>query len=96
MSSFTTLEKEAFENLLGKGENAGNQHFLTFPKCLHFSKLKLDMNNVSCHRDMTEILLKAAQNIIQSNQTQISILRPIHFVMCQYYRSGLFQTFVVR
>ena len=29
----TTLRKEAFENILGKGENAGNQHFLLFPKC---------------------------------------------------------------
>ena len=31
----TTIRKEgAFENILGKGENAGNQHFLLFPKCL--------------------------------------------------------------
>ena len=30
-----------------------------------------NMNNVSCHRDMTEILLKAAQNTIQSiNQSK--------------------------
>ena len=29
----TYLRKEAFENILGKGENAGNQHFLLFPKC---------------------------------------------------------------
>ena len=29
----TTLRKDAFENILGKGENAGNQHFLLFPKC---------------------------------------------------------------
>ena len=28
-----TPRKEAFENILGKGENAGNQHFLPFPKC---------------------------------------------------------------
>ena len=29
----TLLEKKAFENIVGKGENAGNQHFLLFPKC---------------------------------------------------------------
>ena len=29
-------------------------------------KPRKDMNNVSCCRDMTEILLKAAQNTIQS------------------------------
>ena len=29
----TTLDKKAFENIVGKGENAGNQHFLLFPQC---------------------------------------------------------------
>ena len=29
----TTLKKQLFENILGKGENAGNQHFLLFPQC---------------------------------------------------------------
>ena len=28
---FTTVRKKAFENIVGKGENAGNQHFLLFP-----------------------------------------------------------------
>ena len=27
----TNLKKKAFENIVGKGENAGNQHFLLFP-----------------------------------------------------------------
>ena len=26
-------EKEGFENIVGKGENAGNQHFLLFQQC---------------------------------------------------------------
>ena len=29
----TTLDKKAFENTLGKGETAVNQHFLLFPQC---------------------------------------------------------------
>ena len=29
----TTLEKKPFENIVGKEENAGNQHFLLFPHC---------------------------------------------------------------
>ena len=29
----TTLYKEPIENNVGKGENAGNQHFLLFPQC---------------------------------------------------------------
>ena len=27
------MEKKAFENIVGKGENAVNQHFLLFPQC---------------------------------------------------------------
>ena len=30
----TTLEEKCFENIAGKGENAGNQHFLLFPQCI--------------------------------------------------------------
>ena len=29
----TPLRKRPFENIVGKGENAGNQHFLLFPQC---------------------------------------------------------------
>ena len=32
----TPLKKKAFENIVGKGENAGNQHFLLFPQCFLF------------------------------------------------------------
>ena len=28
-----TLSKKPFENIEGKGENAGDQHFLLFPQC---------------------------------------------------------------
>ena len=29
----TTLGKNPFENIVGQGENAGDQHFLLFPPC---------------------------------------------------------------
>ena len=29
----TTLKRKAFENIVGKGENAGNQYSLLFPQC---------------------------------------------------------------
>ena len=29
----TTFEKMHFENIVAKGENADNQHFLLFPQC---------------------------------------------------------------
>ena len=31
-----TLEKKTFENIVGKGENACNQHFLLFPQCFFY------------------------------------------------------------
>ena len=36
MATFDTPKEEekiTCENILGKGENAGNQHFLLFPQC---------------------------------------------------------------
>ena len=30
--------KKPFENIVGKGENAGNQHFLLFPQCFLYNQ----------------------------------------------------------
>ena len=38
-----TLRKKASENNLRKGENAGNQHFLLFPKCFFPLQNKLQL-----------------------------------------------------
>ena len=40
MTNCIDPEEEAFENIVGKGENAGNQHYL-FPKCFYSIKEKL-------------------------------------------------------
>ena len=39
----TTLEKKAFENIVGKGENAGNQHFLFFPAMFSFIRKRISV-----------------------------------------------------
>ena len=31
--TFNDTEIDVFENIVGKGENAGNQHFLLYPQC---------------------------------------------------------------
>ena len=36
VTPFDAPEKQAFENIVGNGENAGNQHFLLFPQCFLF------------------------------------------------------------
>ena len=49
----TSLKKRAFENIVRKGENAGNQHFLLYPhvfypikdKNYHFSNLTLSQTS---------------------------------------------------
>ena len=34
-----TQSKNRFETIVGKGENAGNQHFLLFPQCFqHYQR----------------------------------------------------------
>ena len=36
---YDASRKKYYENIMGKGENAGNQHFLPFPQCfLNLSK----------------------------------------------------------
>ena len=33
MTTFDALVEKPFENIVGKEENAGDQHFLLFPQC---------------------------------------------------------------
>ena len=37
------------ENILGKGENAGNQHFLLFPQCFQSQKCGLCGKGLNRH-----------------------------------------------
>ena len=43
-----------FENIVGKGENAGNQHFLLFPQCFpHFQKqILLHKSHSPCYQNV--------------------------------------------
>ena len=54
----TTPKKKPFENIVGKGENAGKQHFLLFPQCfLPFPKdISLCMLHLFCRLQMLSIL----------------------------------------
>ena len=40
ITTFNDLYKKPSENIVGKGENAGYQHFLLFPQCFYPSKNK--------------------------------------------------------
>ena len=53
----TTLRKKPFENIVGKGENAGNKHFLLFPQCfISFSKqISIFQSHLFCRLQMLSI-----------------------------------------
>ena len=42
---------KAFENIVGKGENAGNQHFLLFPQC--FLTFPKQISSFELHFDLS-------------------------------------------
>ena len=47
------LYKKLFKIIVGKGENAGNQHFLLFPQCfLPFKKCSVFHSHLFCHLQM--------------------------------------------
>ena len=53
----TTLRKKPFKNIVGKGENAGNQHFLLFPACfLPFpNQFSIFQSHIFCRLQMLSI-----------------------------------------
>ena len=55
----TTLRKKPYENIVGKGENAGNQHFLLFPQCFlaHQSPKSSVWLNSYCRLQLHPILI---------------------------------------
>ena len=56
-----TLYKKPFENIMGKGENAGNQHFLYFPQCF------LQIPKTNFNFSVTIIVSVNAFNLDHSN-----------------------------
>ena len=54
-----TMKKKTFENIVGKEENAGNQHFLLFPSCfLHYQRQKSANDlHLNFHLQLLSILI---------------------------------------
>ena len=52
------MRKRPFENVVGKGENAGNQHFLLFQHVSYPSHIKFQFFNsqLFCHLEILSIL----------------------------------------
>ena len=58
------LKKKALENTVGKGENAGNQHFLLFPHCfpLYYPITRRQISDSSKMKDFAYDNLKFEEN----------------------------------
>ena len=57
------MKEKTFKNIVGKGENAGNQHFLLFPQCF-----------LTHHRQKSSIeryLICRLQNAINLDRSKI-------------------------
>ena len=50
----TPLEKKACENIVGKGENTGNQYFLLFLQCFQLFPTQISIleSQLFCHLQM--------------------------------------------
>ena len=75
----TTLEMNPFENFVGKGENAGNQHFLLFIQCF------LLLSNTYFKFSVKFILLSANSFNLDSEVTALSK----HFLLSYHVFSTL-------
>ena len=53
--TFNVPEKKPFENIAGKGDNAGKQHFLLFPQCFLLIKKKKKICDLFCHLQVLRI-----------------------------------------
>ena len=55
--TFNNPKEESFGNTVGKGENAGNQHFLLFPRCflLYQREKSSFQQHLICHLQMLSI-----------------------------------------
>ena len=67
-----TLRKRPFENIVAKGENAGNQHFLLFPQC--FLTIPKRISDFKLH---VQCILSSA-NAFNLNKSKILLCNKQH------------------
>ena len=61
-----TQMEEAFENILGKGEIAGNQYFLLFPKCYLSFQKQISISKLHLFYCLQKLLIWTMQSKILS------------------------------
>ena len=55
--NFNDPKEDGLENTVGKGEDAGNQHFLLFPRCfpLYHREISLFLQHLICRLEILSI-----------------------------------------
>ena len=78
MLTFDNPGKEAFWNIVGKGEHVENQHFLHFPRCF------LPYQNILHHFKHVQIVLSNSFNLDYSNILSFGIEVKPPFAMNEF------------
>ena len=87
--SVNNLEKEAFENIVGLGENAGNQHFILFPQS--FLSFPKQISHFSCHiyfvfcKCFKLYSLKICSLVVTYYTSRLGSERSVDFIMNMIY-----------
>ena len=94
--TFTTLKKKAFGNIVGKGENAGFQHFRLFPEYFVPFKTQVSIfwSHLFCRLQMLSIWTSLKLLLGKELKDTCIILSFVsaHLSFCQMTKFRLFQT----
>ena len=77
-----TLSKKPFENIEGKGENAGYQHFLLFPRC--FQPFQRQIIVLSTFTLSSANALNLDQSVILSFGKELTLYHILEFETCPH------------
>ena len=97
---------KAFVNIVGKGENAGNQHFLLFPQCFLLFPTKISIIGIHlfCRLQMLSIwaglkfcrMVKSyTQNSLVKDSSNLSKFKPFAYKNLTHYQTTNFRLFQI-
>ena len=87
-----TLYKKPFENIVGKGENAGNQHFLLFPPCFFCSSQnKFQFHFVVCKCFLAHLSTTCSRGAIVTGHRPASVRPSVRPSVNNFFKNLLLQ-----
>ena len=83
------MTETGFENIVGKGENAGNQHFLPFPPCFLPSPPHISISNY----DSRSTFILSSANVLNLENFKMLSLRKRAYVFGRVHSETLVSIF---